>query len=88
MINLVVNARDAMPEGGSVKIRTSNVEEAVAATYNYRGMPAADYVLIEVEDSGTGIPQEVLEKKSLSRSLPLRTLAKVQGLGFQLFMAL
>jgi len=62
VINLVVNARDAMPEGGSVKIRTSNVEEAVAATYNYRGMPAADYVLIEVEDSGTGIPQEVLEK--------------------------
>jgi len=62
VINLVVNARDAMPDGGSVKIRTSNVEQAVAATFNYRGMPAADYVLIEVEDSGTGIPQEVLAK--------------------------
>ncbi|MCZ4272720.1 response regulator [Maritalea porphyrae] len=62
VINLVVNARDAMPDGGSVKIRTSNVEEAVAATFNYRGMPPADYVLIEVQDSGTGIPQEVLEK--------------------------
>jgi len=62
VINLVVNARDAMPEGGSVKIRTSNIEESEAKTFDYRGMPAADYVLIEVEDTGTGIPQEVLEK--------------------------
>ncbi|MGJ8527659.1 cell cycle histidine kinase CckA [Maritalea sp.] len=62
VINLVVNARDAMPEGGDVKIRTRNVEEAEAATFDYRGMPAADYVLVEVADTGTGIPQEVLEK--------------------------
>lgn len=62
VINLVVNARDAMPDGGSVAIRTRNVEEAEAATFNYRGMPAADYVLVEVEDTGTGISPEVLAK--------------------------
>ena len=62
VINLVVNARDAMPDGGRVAIRTRNVEEAEAATFNYRGMPASDYVLIEVEDTGTGMPPEVLEK--------------------------
>lgn len=62
VINLVVNARDAMPEGGRVTIRTRNVEKAEADGLNYRGMPAADYVLIEVEDTGTGMPQEVLDK--------------------------
>ncbi len=62
IINLVVNARDAMPEGGNISLRTRNVPEAEAAAFSYRGMPAADYVLIEVEDTGTGIPDEVMEK--------------------------
>src|SRR5690606_32805100 len=55
IINLAVNARDAMPEGGQITLRTRNVEEAEAGTFDYRGMPAADYVLIEVEDTGTGM---------------------------------
>ncbi len=62
VINLVVNARDAMLDGGSVDIRTRNVTEAEAATFTYRGMPAADYVLIEVADTGTGMSQEVMAK--------------------------
>lgn len=62
IINLVVNARDAMPNGGAVTLRTRNVEAAEAETLNYRGMPAADYVLVEVEDAGTGMSQEVMEK--------------------------
>ncbi len=62
VINLVVNGRDAMPDGGEIFLRTRNVPESEAAGFNYRGMPAADYVLIEVEDQGTGIPDEVLEK--------------------------
>lgn len=62
VINLVVNARDAMPGGGEITLRTRNVPENEAETLTYRGMPAADYVLIEVKDQGTGIPEEVLEK--------------------------
>jgi len=60
IINLAVNARDAMPGGGTLTIRTN------AATVDrpiQRGpelMPAGDYVLIEVADTGTGIPRENL----------------------------
>jgi len=62
LINLAVNARDAMPEGGTVTIRTRNVGNDEAARLNHRGMVPGDFVLIEVEDEGTGIVPEVLEK--------------------------
>ena len=62
VVNLTVNARDAMPEGGQLAVRTRNVSENECASFGYRELPQAEYVLIEVEDSGTGIPPEVLEK--------------------------
>lgn len=62
LINLAVNARDAMPEGGTITVRTRNVEADEVARLNNRGMEAGDFVLIEVADEGTGIAPEVLEK--------------------------
>jgi two-component system cell cycle sensor histidine kinase/response regulator CckA len=62
VVNLAVNARDAMPDGGRVTIRTANVAADEAARLNLTGMPAADYLLIEVSDTGTGMPPEVIEK--------------------------
>ena len=62
IVNLAVNARDAMPEGGKLSIRTSNVSARDAAQLDYKGMQADDFVLCEVSDSGTGIAPEVLEK--------------------------
>src|SRR5690606_20267307 len=62
VVNLVVNARDAMPEGGTITIRSAKVPAAKAEAMNYAGMPPADYVLVEVSDTGTGMSSEVLEK--------------------------
>ncbi|CAN5181131.1 hypothetical protein BH10PSE10_BH10PSE10_27990 [soil metagenome] len=62
IVNLAVNARDAMPDGGKLTIRTANVSAKDAERAEYKGMPAADYVLIEVSDTGTGIPPDIVDK--------------------------
>jgi len=62
IVNLAVNARDAMPDGGKLGVRTANVAASECAKYAYKGMPSADYVLVEVTDSGTGIPPDIIEK--------------------------
>ena len=62
IINLVVNARDAMPKGGTVTIRTANESVAQSVAMGSAIMPAGDYVRIEVADTGTGIAKEHLGK--------------------------
>ena len=62
VVNLAVNARDAMPHGGNLAIRTSNVTVQDAIAANAPGMPPGDYVLLTVTDTGTGITPDVLEK--------------------------
>ncbi len=62
IINLAVNARDAMAEGGTLKIRTSNVTVQREKKHKAEVMPPGDYVLLEVEDSGCGIPRENLDR--------------------------
>jgi two-component system cell cycle sensor histidine kinase/response regulator CckA len=62
VVNLAVNARDAMPEGGKLTVKTVNVSAAEAAHLAYKGMPAADYVRIDITDTGTGIPADIRDK--------------------------
>ena len=62
VINLVVNARDAMPGGGKIMVRTRNVSPDECAAFDEKTLVPGPYVLVEVSDSGTGIPSDVLPK--------------------------
>ena len=62
IMNLAVNARDAMPDGGEIVITTENVSERESLALKDRGLDRGEYVTCEVRDSGTGIKPEHLEK--------------------------
>jgi two-component system cell cycle sensor histidine kinase/response regulator CckA len=62
VINLAVNARDAMPNGGVLTIRTANATLASPLRRGVEEMPPGPYVLIEVSDTGFGIPKENLTR--------------------------
>ncbi len=62
IVNLAVNARDAMPDGGKLTVQTANVTPRRPRSSSYKGMPAADYVRIDVSDTGTGIPADIVDK--------------------------
>jgi two-component system cell cycle sensor histidine kinase/response regulator CckA len=83
IMNLANNARDAMPDGGSITLRTYNVSERDSQKLGHHGMSVGEYVAIEVEDTGTGMPPEVLAKVFE----PFFTTKKVgQGTGLGLAM--
>ncbi len=61
LMNLVVNARDAMPEGGTLTLRASGAELSPAEAQPL-GLTPGPYVRIEVEDTGRGIPEEIRDR--------------------------
>jgi signal transduction histidine kinase/ActR/RegA family two-component response regulator len=80
VVNLIINARDAMPAGGTVKIvaenRTVNDDDPPGAS-------AGDYVRIAVEDTGTGISPEHLEKV-MEPFFTTKEMGKGSGLGLSM----
>jgi two-component system cell cycle sensor histidine kinase/response regulator CckA len=62
IINLAVNARDAMHQGGSLTIRTGNFTASSPVRRGAEVMPPGDYVRVEVIDTGTGIPPEIIDR--------------------------
>lgn len=79
MLNLAVNARDAMPEGGTLTISAGNrvipAEDATADT-----LPAGDYVVVAVADTGEGMPPEVVAK-AFDPFFTTKPVGKGTGLG-------
>jgi two-component system cell cycle sensor histidine kinase/response regulator CckA len=62
IVNLAVNARDAMPNGGKLSISTRNITHEDCAEFGEKLLAPAEYVLVEVRDTGEGIPPNVLDK--------------------------
>ena len=62
IVNLAVNARDAMPEGGTLTLQTFPVTSADVRRMQHEILPIGDYTALRVTDTGTGIPQENLAK--------------------------
>ena len=62
IMNLAVNAKDAMPDGGRLTIKTRNVTERESLKLRSLSVQPGEYLLIEVEDTGTGMTPEVMAK--------------------------
>jgi len=58
LMNLVVNARDAMPEGGNIRIETENIVLSEGLSRDRVTVPAGPYVALRVHDTGFGIPED------------------------------
>lgn len=83
LINLVANARDAMPQGGRLKIQTATtyLDEKFVDVYRY-GKPG-HYALITISDTGTGIPEE-LKNKIFEPFFTTKEIDKGTGLGLSI----
>jgi PAS domain S-box-containing protein len=62
LLNLCVNARDAMPQGGTLRVSARNLTVDQPYSAMLRSVPPGRYVLLEVADTGSGIPPEVKER--------------------------
>ncbi len=87
LLNLCVNARDAMPKGGALIIRMENVMfDEVYAGMNLEAQPGP-YVCIKVEDTGTGIPKAI-QDKIFDPFFTTKALGKGTGLGLSTALAI
>jgi PAS domain S-box-containing protein len=80
LMNLIINARDAMPEGGTISVHAEN---RTAVADPQRGIVAGDYVLLSVSDGGSGISPEILEQV-MEPFFTTKEVGKGTGLGLSM----
>ncbi|NWK96806.1 hybrid sensor histidine kinase/response regulator [Sphingobium lactosutens] len=80
IVNLAVNARDAMPEGGTLNIQTYAVPAAKVREMRQQILPVGDYTALRVSDTGLGIPPDILSK-IFEPFFTTKELGKGTGLG-------
>lgn len=79
ILNLAVNARDAMPDGGTVRIKTKSVE-IDPETASLNAITSGQYVQVSVHDTGLGMPPEIIEK-AFNPFFTTKDIGKGTGLG-------
>ena len=78
ILNLVINAKDAMPDGGQLSVAASR-----ASAGEHARLPTGAYVRIEVEDTGSGMPEEVL-RRAVDPFYTTKAVGKGTGLGLSM----